>query len=158
MIHIQKSPTADSRACDYTQVSKEQLLSSSARHIKDVEKAMNYFRFLLQDAAEFHDADKLEDIDGFHANFLTGFEKHDWLDRHVTENRHHLSDPKGIPDNVNLIDVLEMVADCVMAGMARTGSVFPLVLPPELLLRALQNTVDQLRANVVVHDETAPKA
>jgi len=157
MIHIVKSPTADSRACDYTQVSKEQLLASSEKHIEDVRKALEHFQVGLDTAGVYHDFDKLGAIDSFHANFRTGFVERDWLDRHVQINRHHLSDPNGVPQNVNLIDVLEMVADCVMAGMARTGTVFPLVLPPELLQRALQNTVEQLQAHVVVH-ESDPKA
>ena len=56
----------------------------------------------------------------------------------------------GIPADVNLIDVLDFIADCVMAGMARSGSVYPLQLPPELLARAFQNTVDLLKSQIVV--------
>jgi hypothetical protein len=37
-----------------------------------------------------------------------------------------------------------------MAGMARSGSVYPLSLPPELLERAFQNTVSLLKENVRV--------
>ena len=37
-----------------------------------------------------------------------------------------------------------------MAGMARSGSVYPLKLPPELLERAFQNTVERLKSQVVV--------
>jgi hypothetical protein len=51
---------------------------------------------------------------------------------------------------VNLIDVLDMIADCVMAGMARSGSVYPLNIDPEVLMRAFQNTVEELKANVEV--------
>jgi len=42
----------------------------------------------------------------------------------------------------------------VMAGMARSGSVYPLELPPELLARAFQNTVALLTAAVVVADDS----
>lgn len=63
----------------------------------------------------------------------------------------------GIPADVNLIDVLDFIADCVMAGMARSGSVYPLVLPPELLERAFQNTVELLKANVRVNSEQLPE-
>ena len=58
----------------------------------------------------------------------------------------------GIPADVNLIDVLDFIADCVMAGMGRSGSVYALNLPPELLERAFQNTVELLKAQVVVQD------
>ena len=49
-------------------------------------------------------------------------------------------------------DVLDFIADCVMAGMARSGSVYELKLPTELLERAFQNTVELLKAQVVVVD------
>ena len=71
-------------------------------------------------------------------------------ERHQKLNRHHLTQDDGIPADVSLIDVLDFIADCVMAGMARSGSVYPLVLPPELLERAFQNTVALLKAEVVV--------
>ena len=55
-----------------------------------------------------------------------------------------------MPDDVNLIDVLDWIADCVMAGMARSGNVYPLAVPPEVLARAVANTVEMLKAEVVV--------
>lgn len=87
---------------------------------------------------------------------LTGFEKHDWWDRHKKLNRHHLLEAEGIPEDVNLVDVLDMIADCVMAGMARSGSVYPVNLSSEILVRAFQNTVDLLKAEVVVSDPITP--
>jgi hypothetical protein len=53
---------------------------------------------------------------------------------------------------VNLLDVLEYISDCVMAGMARSGSVYDLTMPPELLERAFKNTVDLLKSQVVISD------
>lgn len=150
MIRINPSPTADTRSCDYKKVSKEQLSASSIQHILDVNEALAYFRRLLRQASERHDYDKLDDLDGFHADFVTGFEKHDWWDRHRKLNRHHLTMEDGIPEDVNLIDVLDYIADCIMAGMARTGTVYPLELPSDLLKRAFDNTVAMLKAEVVV--------
>jgi len=150
MIHIGKSETADTRTCDYANVSKETLLTSSRSHILDVGKALAFFRGKLADAAVNHDPDKITDIDGFHADFLTGFKQTGWWDRHRTLNRHHLMQEDGIPVDVNLIDVLDFIADCVMAGMARSGRVYPLQLPPELLERAFQNTVALLTSEVTV--------
>jgi hypothetical protein len=150
MITIQPSPTADTRTCDFANVSKETLLASSHQHIADVDAALLFFATQLGAAADHHDTDKITDIDGFHADFLTGFKRTEWWDRHRKLNRHHLTQADGIPDDVNLIDVLDFVADCVMAGMARSGSVYPLALPPELLERAFQNTVELLKAQVVV--------
>lgn len=150
MIYIKKSPTADTRTCDFANVSKETLYESSAQHIDDVRDALGMFRMMLLEAGEAHDTDKLTDIDGFHADFLTGFKQTAWWDRHRPLNRHHLQQADGIPADVNLIDVLDFIADCVMAGMARSGSVYPLHLSPELLERAFQNTVEALKQNVMV--------
>ena len=37
-IEIEKSPTADTRTCDWSKVTKQELLKSSKMHIKDVIK------------------------------------------------------------------------------------------------------------------------
>jgi hypothetical protein len=150
MIQITKSPTADTRTCDFANTAKSTLLASSAQHIADVGAALAFFGQLITRQAVAHDTDKLTDIDGFHADFLTGFKETGWWDRHRRLNRHHLMQEDGIPADVNLIDVLDFIADCVMAGMARSGSVYALNLPPELLERAFQNTVELLKAEVVV--------
>lgn len=150
MIRIGKSATADTRSCDFRNVTRETLGASSAQHIGDVRVALGFFAQLLHRAAAVHDTDKLTDLDGFHADFVTGFATSGWWERHRTLNRHHLNMADGVPPDVNLIDVLDYIADCVMAGMARSGSVYPLALPPELLERAFQNTVALLTAAVVV--------
>ena len=150
MITISKSPTADTRTCDYANVTKDTLLASSRQHIRDVREAHQFFSRKIAEALLAHDTDKITDIDGFHADFLTGFTRTDWWGRHRALNRHHLQQEDGIPADVNLIDVLDFIADCVMAGMARSGSVYPLHLPPELLERAFQNTVELLKAQVQV--------
>lgn len=150
MIRIRQSPTADTRSCNYANVSKETLLASSQQHINDVREALDFFIDQIDDAGERHDPDKITDIDSFHADFVTGFKQTGWWDRHRKLNRHHLQQEDGIPADVNLIDVLDFCADCVMAGMARSGSVTPLELPSELLTRAFQNTVDMLKREVVV--------
>jgi hypothetical protein len=149
-IQIQKSETADTRSCDFANVSKDTLLASSRQHIGDVGQALAFFQALITAAAVRHDYDKLTDIDGFHADFVTGFKQTGWWDRHRQLNRHHLLQPDGVREDVNLIDVLDMIADCVMAGMARTGDVYPLNIDPDVLMRAFQNTVELLKAQVVV--------
>jgi hypothetical protein len=150
MIQIKKSPTADTRTCDFANTKKETLLASSHQHIQDVRVAMAQFSILLCTQAEVHDHDKISDIDGFNRDFLTGFKEHSWWDNHRKVNRHHLLETDGVPADVNLIDVLDMISDCVMAGMARSGSVYPLNIDPEVLMRAFQNTVELLKKNVEV--------
>jgi hypothetical protein len=153
MIHIQKSATADTRTCDVTKVTQEQLLESSKQHISDVEKALRFFALRLRCRAENHDWDKLEFIAGFYADFQTKFKETRWWDKHRRISRHHINYADGVPEDINLIDVLEHIADCVMAGMGRSGSVYELKLPDELLQRAFRNTAELLKAQVVVIPE-----
>ena len=154
MITIQKSKTADSRTCDYSKVSKEQLYDSSVQHINDVKKAMVLFKDMLDSAAEKHDFDKLTGIDQFHEDFRTGFKQTIWWDNHRVVNRHHLLEDDGVPTDVNLVDVMEMIVDCVMAGMGRSGEVYPLDIKPEVLMKAFENTVDLLKGQVIVEENT----
>lgn len=152
MITIHKSPTADTRTCDFSKVSKEQLWNSSQEHIDDVRKAMQLLANRIKIAAILHDADKIGDIDHFHSDFLTGFKETKWWDNHRKITRHHLQEADGIPEDVNLIDVLEMIADCVMAGMARSGNVYPLEIPDEVLKKAFNNTVEFLKSRIRIVD------
>lgn len=151
-ILIQRSPTADTRTCDFSKVSKDELEHSSRIHISDVGLGLAFFADALEDAAENHDFDKLTGLDQFHADFQTGFQQTTWWDNHRKVNRHHLNIADGVPADVNLVDVIEHVVDCVMAGMARSGSVYPLVIPDAVLQRAFANTVDLLKRHVVIDD------
>ncbi len=116
----------------------------------DVAKGMQFFASMLLEAANRHDHDKFSGIDQFHADFKTGFKQTEWWDNHRKVNRHHLLASDGVPDDVNLIDVLDMIVDCVMAGMGRSGSVYPLEIKPEVLMDAFNNTVELLKSQVIV--------
>lgn len=150
MITIQKSQTADTRTCDFVNVSRDVLLASSLQHIGDVVKALAFFSGKLTEAAGTHDYDKLTEIDWFQRDFKTGFKETGWWDNHRRINRHHIDKPDGVPVDVNLIDVIEHISDCVMAGMARSGTVYELKLSDELLQKAFANTVKLLKENVEV--------
>ena len=149
-LRIKQSKTADSRSCDHSKVSKQTLYESSIQHINDVRLGIQFFKNMLDDSAHFHDYDKLSEIDWFHSNFITGFKQHSWWDNHRKVNRHHLLEADGVPKNVNLIDVLDMIVDCVMAGMGRTGNVYQLNISPDILMTAFRNTVEILKDNVIV--------
>lgn len=157
MIFIKKSETADTRTCDFANVSKETLLASSRQHIGDVVKALAFFSGKLNEAAGEHDYDKLTAIDWFHADFVTGFKQTGWWDTHRRIHRHHLGIPDGVPKDVNLLDVLEYIADCVMAGMARNGTLYELKLSDILLQKAFQNTVTLLKSKVFVRNSVSPE-
>lgn len=152
MISIHKSPTADTRTCDVSTVTKEDLLRSSISHIGDVGKALAFFSGKITEAASVHDYDKLSLVDWFHKDFATGFKETGWWDNHRRIHRHHLAQEDGVPDDVNLIDILEYISDCVMAGMARSGTIYDLKITAELLLKAFENTVGILKEQVTVLD------
>lgn len=150
MIEINKSETADSRTCDFTKVTKEQLLASTHSHLSDIKKGFDFFIMLMLKQQAIHDLTKISHIDDFHRNFLTGFKEHDWWDFHQDKERHHFNNPKYIQDDVNLIDVIDQIIDGVMAGMARSGTYRQENISPELLVKAYNNTVKLLLNEIVV--------
>jgi len=151
-LKVKTSKTADPTTCDYSKVSKEMLLTSSLQHIEDVRKGLGFFKSLLSEAADNHDCDKVSDIDGFHRDFITGFDQRSWWKNHKKISRHHLLQEDALPENVNLIDVLETIADCVLSGMARTGTVTPLNISKEILLKAFENTVELLKDEIFIEE------
>lgn len=153
MIKIKKSETADSRTCDFSKVSIETLRVSSGSHIFDVSRGLNLFANMLAGAGIFHDHTKLSQLSMFHKDFKTGFETKDWWKMHQTAERHHLKEPEYVPEDVNLIDVLEMITDGVMAGMARTGEYRKEEIPDSLLRKAFDNTIALLLENVEVEKD-----
>jgi len=154
IITIKPSPMADSRTADGP-VTKRQLWEASIQHIGDVCHAMAFFGQMIVDTARRHDNTKVdpEGIDAFYDSFSKGlqgdeFKKEPWFQRHITEERHHLTD--RVPDDVNLIDILERVADITMAAMGRNGDIGEVDIDTEILLRAYKNTVLLLKNNTKI--------
>jgi hypothetical protein len=115
---------------------------------------MRYLCGLLDSAAAKHDRDKVtpEGLAQFHADFATGFEQTTWWDNHRKINRHHLNEPDGVRDDVDLVDLVEHAVDCATAGMARSGKVYINDLPPEVLQKAFRNTIEKLAFAIKVED------
>jgi len=154
MIKIKKSQNADTRSAR-EKVSKEVLLENSKQHIEDVNRALWWMSNKLIDIGVGHDWTKIENIEEFYADFSAtqdGFQgdfkqMHWFKDLHLQE-RHHLTD--WCPDDVNLFDILERIADCVMAGMARSGSVYEDTISPEIVMKAYKNTIELLKEQINV--------
>lgn len=149
MIEIKKSTCADSRSCDYTKVSKEDLYFATKSHISDVRNCLDFFRESLLLSGKEHDYSKIDNLDLFHSEFKKGFQQNSFLKLHYSEERHHLLAENGVRDDVTLIDVLEFIADNVAAGKARSGEVWPMQLSSEVLQKAFNNTVDLLKRNTI---------
>ena len=139
-IIIKKSKNADTRTCDWSKVSKKELLENSKQHIGDVKKGLSLFVDMLNKASKRHDFTKIDNIDEFYSDFQTGFKKTDWWEKHQQKERHHFNTKKYIQKDINLIDVLEQITDGVMAGMARSGKYRKEVPDVKLLLKAYENT------------------
>ena len=152
-IIIKKSKTADTRTCDWTKVTKKELLESSKQHIKDVGKGIYFFIDILKEKAKKHDFTKIENIDEFYEDFKTGFQKTNWWKMHQKIERHHFDTKKYIQKDINLLDVIEQIVDGVMAGMARSGKWRCEPLDNKILQKAYKNTAKLLLKNLDVKDK-----
>lgn len=132
--------------------SETDLRVSTMYHRSDVTKGIYLIMEMLDKSARYHDHDKISNIDDFYKDISTAFETHKWYDNHLKVNRHHLDDPKGVPEDVNLVDVIEHVVDCVMSGLARRGDFYDIELPNELLQKAVKNTAELVKSKVEVED------
>lgn len=156
-IEIKRSRDADTRSAQSIP-SKEQLMDNTLSHIDDVQHWCYRLADKLKEQSLNHDHTKIDYIDEFYNDFIEqlqsedkpNFKEMNWFkNRHLTE-RHHLND--NVPDDVNLIDVLEMVVDCTCAGLARSGNVYDINIPEEVLKKAINNTKQLIIDNTEVVD------
>lgn len=148
-IIIKNTKYADSRTAG-EDLTKEKLYDATVEHIKDVERAMDFFSKKIHEIGLKHDFTKISYFDQYAEEVLSEhtdeeFKANPWYQKHIYEERHHLN--ANCPLDVNLFDVLEMIADCVTAGKGRFGRITPEYLnlnDPSLLNRAYFNTVKLL--------------
>lgn len=153
-IVICKSQNADTRSANGN-VTKNQLEKDTISHINDVQNVGYWLIDKLKQQLVEHDHTKLDYLDEFYTDFNDklnsenkNFKEMNWFkNRHMTE-RHHLND--RVPDDVNLLDILEMVIDCTCAGLARSGEVYPITIPQEVMELAIDNTKNLIIDNVEV--------
>lgn len=120
-------------------------------HHEDVKNMMKAVALEIRDRGTIHDYTKLSEpdkslfyrelcstIEGKMGNFTAG----EWYPAHCATERHHLN--VFCPNDVDLIDVIEMICDCVCAGMARSGEVRPVEINANILEKAVQNTTTML--------------
>jgi hypothetical protein len=145
MVRIYKNSNGDSRTAPKN-VSFEEFQKANDMHREDVKNTINELAFIFMQQGNRHDFTKKTEEKLFYENFLstinkgTNFINDEWYKYHVESERHHLL--SKCPADVNLLDVLEMIVDCICAGKARSGEVRNLEIDEEILKRALNNTVD----------------
>lgn len=144
MIKIHKNPNGDTRTAP-KDVTFEEFAEANDSHISDVRRVLQYLGKVLEFAGESHDYTKksyeLEFYNDFKDTLENGsnFVEGDWYTLHIYMERHHLL--SRCPDDVDLLDVIEMIVDCVCAGKARSGEVRPLEISDDILKLAVENTV-----------------
>jgi len=129
-------------------------------HVGDVKNLAFYFADELKNRVRHHDWTKLEepyrslfyrDMCAVLEGRMKSFSDGEWFKLHYDKlERHHLG--KRCPDDVNMFDVIEMLCDCVAAGMARSGNVYDVEISSDVLQKAVKNTVDMLKNEIEVID------
>jgi len=159
IVNIIKNTNGDSRVADHVPSIRE-FERANYLHIEDVKNLIDIFCQGLRERSSEHDWSKVKEPykSMFYrdlCNTISGvskFEDGEWHRLHYEElERHHLQ--KKVPDDVDLFDVIEMLCDCVAAGMARSGEVYDVEIDPEILVKAVANTVEQLKSSVHIMED-----
>lgn len=140
---------------EYGYNSKEQLLRDTNQHRQDVGKVLGELSLYLFERGVAHDWSKLAFFEQFSQDTLErqdtpDFKSRPWYKIHTTKERHHIN--ANVPEDVDLIDLLEMIVDCVVAGKTRSGEVNNdfLILKDNILEDAYWNTVKKITDTVIV--------
>lgn len=155
LIEITKNPNRDTRTAPKG-ITFEEFQEANTMHIENVKAVMWEIAKMIDRTGENHDCTKKSQERMFYRDFVntqeTGaeFKTGEWYQLHVKAERHHLF--ANCPDDVNLIDVLEMITDCVCAGLSRSGEVRDMEINADILNRAVQNTVELVKDMIVVNE------
>ena len=143
-IIIHKNPNGDTRTAPKN-ITFEQFQEANTSHIADVGNVMMALSEKLKENGCKHDQTKKSEEKMFYSDFIEtmaggiDFVSGEWYQLHVNTERHHLL--SRCPEDVNLLDVIEMIVDCVCAGKTRSGEVRDLEISTDILGKALRNTV-----------------
>lgn len=153
VIEINKSPNGDSRTAK-KDTTFEEFQASTDMHREDVKNMCYMLADMLRKAGDEHDWTKKEKEAEFFEEFKTKkgktFMKGPWYQYHIHNERHHIN--SYVHNDVNLIDVLEMIADCCCAGMARSGEVREIEIDPKVLMKAFKNTCYLVKDSIHLND------
>lgn len=142
-IIIKRNPNGDTRTAK-GEVTFEEFAHANDMHINDVKNIMNFYADVCEVNGENHDFTKKKYERQFYDEFVysrkndTKFTESEWFKNHIKEEYHHIN--SFVHDDVDLFDVLEMIADCTSAGLARSGDVREITIDKDVLYKAFQNT------------------
>lgn len=155
MITIYKNPNGDTRTAPKG-IAFEQFQEANDMHIDDVKAVMYELSKMVDNAGENHDCTKKSQERMFYRDFVdtqqngADFVSGEWYQLHVKTERHHLL--SKCPVDVNLIDVLEMIADCTCAGLARNGEIRDLEIDTNILKREVKNIAELIKSMIEVKE------
>lgn len=163
-IIIRKNSNGDTRTVDRDNPPTfEKFHEANLMHINDVKSVMEELAYVcLKNKGWEHDFTKFSREREFYSDFMKTitddpsmpdafkFEEGDWYKMHVAAERHHLD--KSVPEDVNLLDVIEMIVDRVCAAKARGGS-YDYNISDYLLQRAYFNTYELINSMTEVEGD-----
>lgn len=151
VIDIAANNLGDTRTAN-RKPSFDEFQAANGSHMTDVHDVMCEIAKLINKAGLEHDYTKKLYEPEFYADFckvLDGstekFTDMEWHQKHINEERHHIN--RRCPDDVDLIDIIEHIVDCCCAGKTRSGYISPVVIDPEILQKAVDNTVKLIDNN-----------
>lgn len=157
MVKIKRTTNGDSRVAEKVPTFNE-FEVANAEHMSHVYSLMRELSERMERQGKDHDWSKViepyksmfyrdlcNSIEG-NMDFIDG----KWVNFHYQVERHHLL--RNVPDDVDLIDVMEMVCDYVAAGLARSGEVELFEIDESILSKALHNTVAKIKNMCCLED------
>lgn len=148
-IKIRFSPNGDTRTAEKRHIIFEEFSKANTLHRLDVSSVMFAISELIRKCGIAHDWTKKSEEEKFFKDFTEAREEGKnfielgWYDYHINTERHHINN--RCPDDVNLIDVIEMIVDCCCAGMARRGEVSDISISDQDLRKAFNNTIELVK-------------
>lgn len=143
-VYIKHNPNGDTRTAP-KDITFEQFQEANDSHRDDVSNVMERLATILYNRGCMHDWTKKTYEKLFYDNFLstmnhgTNFVEDEWYQLHIKYEKHHPF--SKCHDDIDLLDIIETIVDCVCAGKARSGEVRPLEFNQEILEKAVKNTV-----------------
>lgn len=159
---VTKNSNGDTRSA-IQMPSYHEFKKANFQHQHDVKVVMTHIAELIVDVGQDHDITKTTHGPEFYRDFCMAmvdprlnFTQLEWHKNHIQMERHHLN--ANCPDDVDLIDIIEMLVDCICAGKARSSNheVYPVKIPEEVLKKALNNTFKLIEESVLVAEKKEP--
>ena len=157
-VKIKRNTNGDTRVATHVPTIEE-FFKANYTHTEDVKNIAGLFAQILGYSVSDHDWTKRNEPyrSMFYRDMAAAMEHGknftdgEWAKLHYYElERHHLN--RHCPEDVDLFDVIEMICDCIAAGMARSGEVRDIEISPEVLSKSIKNTVEILKKYIELED------